>query len=48
VIDEKKLQTLDEKIAANLVQSGEASWIYAHLISLSNMSRLVDRISARA
>ena len=48
VIDEKKLQTLDDKIAANLVQSGEASWIYAHLISLSNMSRLVDRISARA
>ncbi|MDD5030143.1 MAG: SapC family protein [Rhodoferax sp.] len=48
VIDEKKLQTLDEKTTANLIQSGEAGWIYAHLISLSNMSRLVDRISARA
>ncbi len=48
VIDEQKLLTLKEKKAAELIKSGEAGWIYAHLISLSNMSRLVDRISARA
>ena len=48
VIDEQKLQTLDEKIGAEIVRSGEAGWIYAHLISLSNMSRLVDRIAARS
>ena len=48
VIDEQKLLTLKEKKAAELIKSGEAGWIYAHLISLSNMSRLVDRISTRA
>ncbi len=47
VIDEQKLLTLDEKEAAEFVNSGEAAWIYAHLISLSNMSQLVDRISKR-
>ncbi len=47
VIDEQKLLGLEEPVAAQLLRSGEAGWIYAHLISLSNMSRLVDRISAR-
>lgn len=45
VIDEQKLITLKEKKAGELVKSGEAGWIYAHLISLSNMSHLVDLIS---
>ena len=48
VIDEQKLLAFKEKEAAELLKSGEAGWIYAHLISLSNMSRLVDRISARS
>lgn len=48
VIDEKKLLTLKDKEAAELLKSGEAGWIYAHLISLSNMSRLVDRITTRS
>ena len=48
VIDEKKLLDLKDKKAAELLKSGEAGWIYAHLISLSNMSRLVDRITTRA
>jgi hypothetical protein len=48
VIDEQKLLTLKEKKAAEFVKSGEAAWIYAHLISLSNMSQLVDRMSKRA
>jgi hypothetical protein len=48
VIDEQKLLSLEESVAAQLLRSGEAGWIYAHLISLSNMSRLVDRIAAKA
>ena len=47
VVDEQKLLTLKEKKAAEFVKSGEAAWVYAHLISLSNMSQLVDRISKR-
>lgn len=47
VIDEQKLLGLKEKKAGEFVKSGEAGWIYAHLISLSNMSKLVDRISTR-
>lgn len=47
VVDEAKLMALTGKPATNLFKSGEAGWIYAHLISLSNMSRLVDRISAK-
>lgn len=48
VIDEQKLLALKEKKTAELLKSGEAGWIYAHLISLSNMSRLVDRIATHA
>ena len=47
VVDEQKLLALKEKKAAEFVKSGEAAWVYAHLISLSNMSQLVDRISKR-
>lgn len=48
VLDEQKWQGLKDKKAAEFVKSGEAAWIYAHLLSLSNMSQLVDRISHRA
>lgn len=48
VIDENKFMQLKAKEGAEFLQSGEAGWIYAHLISLSNMSHLVDRISKRA
>lgn len=47
VIDENKFMKLKAKEGAEFMQSGEAGWIYAHLISLSNMSRLVDRIAKR-
>jgi hypothetical protein len=47
VVDEKKLLALKEKKGAELLKSGELGWIYAHLISLSNMSRLVDRVALR-
>jgi hypothetical protein len=47
IVNEKALQELDDKLAARLHRSGEAGWIYAHLISLSNMSRLVDIMATR-
>ncbi len=45
VVDEQKLLSLKDEKGAELLKSGELGWIYAHLISLSNMSRLVDRIA---
>ena len=48
IIDEKKLLELPEAKAAELLKSGQAGWIYAHLMSLSNLSHLVDRITARS
>lgn len=47
VIDEKALRALKDKEALGLFKSGELAWIYAHLISMSNFSRLVDRVSER-
>ena len=44
VVDEKKLVALDKKPALELFRSGELGWIYAHLLSLSNISRLAARI----
>ncbi|MDO8953771.1 MAG: SapC family protein [Gammaproteobacteria bacterium] len=47
IIDEQKLLALDKNKVSELFKSGELAWVYAHLISLSNMGRLVDRIAAR-
>ncbi len=47
IVDEAKLMKLDRAKAHALVKTGEIGWVYAHLISLSNMARLTDRISAR-
>jgi hypothetical protein len=46
VIDEKKLLGLDEEKAMKLFKQGRLAWVYAHLISLGNLGRLVDRIPA--
>lgn len=48
VVDENKFIQLKANQQADLVKSGEAGWVFAHLISLSNMSRLVDQISQRS
>lgn len=45
VVEEKKLMELDKKEALELFRSGEMGWIYAHLLSLSNMNRLADMLS---
>lgn len=44
VIDEQKLLKLGKDDAFDLFKSGKLGWIYAHLISLSNMSRLLDKM----
>jgi len=48
VIDEKKLLKLDDADALKLFRAGELAWVYSHLLSLSNLSRLVDRVATRA
>lgn len=45
VINEEKLRALDNKKILELFKSGELAWIYAHLMSLSNLKRLVDLTS---
>lgn len=42
IVDEKKMLDMDEKSAIELFRSGQMAWIYYHLSSLENMSRLVD------
>ena len=44
VVDEKKLMELDKKQALDLFRSGELGWVYAHLLSLSNMNRLAEML----
>jgi hypothetical protein len=45
VVDERKLLALSDARALEVFRSGELSWIYAHLVSLSNMNRLVDKLA---
>ena len=47
VVDEKKLSELPQEKVIELFKSGWLSWIYAHLMSLSNMSQLVDRYAKK-
>ena len=46
-INENQLNKLPAKVVKDLMQSGEMSRIYAHLISLENFAKLLDR-SARS
>lgn len=45
VVDEKKLMAMDKKQSIELFRSGELGWIYAHLLSLSNMNHLASRLN---
>ena len=45
VVDERKFLQLSEKDVMALFRAGEMSWVYAHLLSLANMTRLVERLS---
>jgi hypothetical protein len=48
IIDEAKLQQLSPEQAVQLLRSGLLALIYAHLMSLSNTARLVDRMVTSA
>jgi hypothetical protein len=39
------LMEMGDKEALEIFRSGELSWVYAHLVSLSNMNRLVDKLA---
>ncbi len=47
VVNEEKLRKLDEKVAHELLADGSLGWIYAHLLSLSNIDRLKMRLDRR-
>ena len=47
VVNEEKLRGLDEKVAQEFAREGVFGWIYGHLLSLSNIDRLAQRLSER-
>lgn len=47
IVDEKKLLALPDATALSLFRSGESHLISMHLVSLSNLRKLVDRMAAR-
>jgi hypothetical protein len=47
VVDEQKLLALPDAVALGLFRSGELHLISMHLMSLSNMQKLVDRMAQR-
>lgn len=47
VVDEKKLMALPDAVALSLFRAGEMHLISMHLVSLSNMRGLVDKMAAR-
>jgi hypothetical protein len=48
VVDEKKLGALPDATALAMFRAGELHLLSMHLVSLSNMQRLVDRVAQRA
>lgn len=47
VVDEKKLMALPDAVALSLFRAGELHLVSMHLMSLSNMRALVDKMAAR-
>ena len=47
VIDEEKLRALDASSVNELFRHGDMKLIYAHLLSMGNMQRLLDRLGKR-
>jgi len=47
MVNEEKLRALDEKVAHEMLREGVMAWIYAHLLSLSNIDRLARRLDER-
>jgi hypothetical protein len=47
VVNEEKLRTLDAETVHRFVADGTMAWIYAHLLSLSNIDRVGQRLAER-
>ena len=47
VVNEDKLRQLDEKTSHEFLREGVFGWIYAHLLSLSNIDRIGQRLGQR-
>lgn len=47
VVSEEKLRALDEKTTQEFLREGVLGWIYAHLMSLTNVDRLAIRLEKR-
>ena len=47
VVDERKLLQLTDDQALDIFRAGELSWVYAHLVSLTNLNRLVDKMAEK-
>ncbi len=47
VVNEERLRDLDEATAKEFLREGVLGWIYAHLLSLSNIERVSARLSQR-
>lgn len=48
VVDEKKLQDLHDDQVQAIFRTGELGLVYAHLMSLGNLQRLLERLGAQA
>ena len=46
MVDERKLQALPDEKILRLFRSGDLAWVYSHLISSSNFSRLPNKTAA--
>ena len=47
MVNEEKVRALDEKVTHELLREGVFGWIYAHLLSLTNIDRLAQRLNVR-
>lgn len=47
VVSEEKLRALSDEVVLELFRSGYLGWIYIHLASLANISRLAERLGER-
>ncbi len=45
IVDERKLLAMPDDKALAIFRSGELAWIYAHLVSLANMNKLVNLLA---
>jgi SapC len=48
MVDERKLQELPDEKVLRLFRSGDLAWVYSHLLSLSNFSRLPGKAAQSA